>query len=110
AAVERAAEIVERLLAVRALADQRVGFEPDQQGLVVEVGAAAPRLPLGAGVVQELGGDRGVDERTPRTAGTLIEIRGDVGQVLTPRLLPGEAAARGENESEVLREAFVDPQ
>src|SRR5205807_1441327 len=39
-AVETAAEVVERVPARRELADERVGVEPDQHALVVEVGAA----------------------------------------------------------------------
>src|SRR5262249_51461045 len=45
-AMERAAEVVERLRAARFLADECVGFQPDQLALIIKIDAAPPHRPV----------------------------------------------------------------
>ena len=67
AAVEEVAEIVERLLAVRPVVDDRRDLEPDEIAFVVVVGAAAPIQPAATPAAHRLA-NRRVEERTPRAA------------------------------------------
>src|SRR5437762_13418259 len=55
AAVEGAAEVVEAFISAGFLADKRVGVEPDERTLVVEIDAPAAARPFVAGTVQMRG-------------------------------------------------------
>ncbi len=74
------AEIVEALLVFGELADDGIGFKPDQRPLLVVVDTAPPVVPLRARVVQNLRGDGGVLEVAPGAAGAVIERSGRCSQ------------------------------
>src|SRR5207302_5681142 len=80
AAVEGAAEIVDRLRAFAELADERVGVEPDERALGVIVHGAAVIRVIAAGAIEKLGGDGGVLERAPGASGFVVEIGGGGGE------------------------------
>src|ERR1035437_8605375 len=80
AAVERLAEIVERLRALAQLADGDIGFPPDQRTFGVIVHAAAQALVIVAGIVEHLGGNGGVFEGAPGAPVLVVQFGGGFGQ------------------------------
>ncbi len=108
--MERANEVVERLLSAGLRPDQDVGVEPHEGALGVEVDAAPPRRPLGPPVVKKLRGDGGVGERAPGPAGLAIHLRSEEREGLPLELRRAQAAARAEDFAVVLRQALVRPE
>src|SRR2546423_4465598 len=109
-AVEAADEVVERALPRSELTYERVGVEPNQLALVVEVNAAALRRPLDGRVVEELRGDRRVNQRTPQTARSVVESGGHVREVVPVLFRRPESAARRQNVAVILGQPLVNPE
>src|ERR1700693_6321457 len=63
--VEAAAEVIERMLIVRLLADDRVDFEPNQFAFGIVIQAATPTRPLLPLQAKSLNGARGIFYGTP---------------------------------------------
>jgi hypothetical protein len=103
-------EVVERFLVVGELADEGVGVEPEELTLLVVVLSALPVRPRRCAAAQDAGGDGGVFGRAPLAAGFVVEISGGEGEHFAVLLLVLEAGAGGEDVSEVLRHALVDPE
>src|SRR2546425_12030244 len=75
-AVERPAKIIKGLRATALLADDRVGFEPDQIALIIEVGAPPVRFPIRTPVVEDLRLIGAILKRPPLTSGPIIQACG----------------------------------
>src|SRR6185295_14176950 len=109
-AVEAAAEVVERAAALGLPADRGVGLQPDEDRFVVEVRAPPPGAPLPGRPIEDLRGHRGVRQRPPGPSRRMVETRRDEGDALAVVLRSPQAAAGGEQQAEVLRQALVDPE
>ena len=99
-----------RLRAFGLLADDDVDPEPVQRVFVVEIGAAAPRLPGARRKIKLRSGVGGVLQVAPFAAGKVIEGGGGEGEVVAILIGGEQAAAGGEHEAEIIRQAFVDPE
>src|SRR5262249_57469744 len=104
------AEVVETLLAAGLLPDERVGVEPDQGPLVVEIDAAAAGAGVGAGEVEVLRRDGGVLQGAPVAAGLVAGPLGNPPPLVAPYLRRPQPAARRQHQPQVLRQPLVDPQ
>ncbi|MEK7824622.1 MAG: hypothetical protein AAB290_06245, partial [Candidatus Eisenbacteria bacterium] len=105
AAVEAAAEVIERPGATAPAADERVGLQPQQDALVVGIGAPAPGFPRVRRAAEELGGHRRVEQRSPLPTAVQLLLRCGVRQRVTRGGGVAHTAARPEHEAEVMREA-----
>ena len=110
AAVEAAAEIVERALAVSALADGGIHFEPDQFAFGIVIEAAAPARPLPPRHAQNLHRAGGVFEGAPVASGAVVEFGGGASQSFAILLGRPQSAAGRKQGAKIFREAFVHPQ
>ncbi|MNX97060.1 hypothetical protein D3C86_1294090 [compost metagenome] len=111
AAEEALGEVVQRLPAVRGLADQGVGVQPDQQAFAVVVaGAAHPRGIGIAGPVAEQVVVVDVLQRTPFAARLVVVEGGVLGQADQDVVLGGQTRAGGQDVAPVFRLALIDPQ
>ena len=80
--MECLAEIVEGLRPPCLLADDCVGFKPDQIALIVEVGAPPVGFPIRTGIVQDLRLIGAILERPPLTPGTIVQPSGEQCEIL----------------------------
>ena len=86
------------------------GLEPDQLALGVVVHAAAPVGPLGPPEVEQLRGDRGVEQRAPRASRLVVHRGGRQREVLAVELRRAQPAAAAEHVAVVLGQPLVHPQ
>src|SRR4051812_5944795 len=87
---EIAAKVVQRFFAVRKLANDGVGFEPDKHALVVVVRLSAPTRPRSAGM--EGSSDRRVQHAAPGAPRRQFEPRGRGSQFIAKLLLGPESS------------------
>src|SRR4029077_1844387 len=109
AAIKEAAKIVQRLLAIALLPQNRIHFKPDQIALRIVVGGAAPVGPFRRSGKKRLDTNGGILQRTPRPSGAMIEHGGGVSQVLTELVWRTQAGARGKKIAEIICQPLVDP-
>jgi hypothetical protein len=77
------AKIVQRLLAMGLLANDGVGFKPDQRALIVIVHTATPGGPRRGRGIQDLHRNRCVLQVPPRSSWPVIQISGGVSERFT---------------------------
>ena len=109
-AVEGAAKVIDGFSSLTLLADDRVGFKPDQQTLIIKVDAPAQRLPVGSRGIQQLRGHGGIGQRAPFPTRAIIESGRVEGQSLPVLRRRDEAAAGGQHPTQIFRQSFVHPQ
>src|SRR2546426_8963925 len=91
--------------------DNRIGFEPNQQAFIVEVGAAPPRSPsLPTRPVENLRGDSCVLQRPPGAPGPVVQVSARPGKRFALRIGCTQAAAGSEQVTQILRQPFIDPE
>src|SRR2546427_6104585 len=91
--------------------DNRIGFEPNQQAFIVEVGAAPPRSPsLPTRPVENLRGHSCVLQRPPGAPGPVVQVGSRPGKLFALRMRRAQAAAGSEHVTQILRQPFIDPE
>ena len=109
-AQELPAEVVEAPFPVGLLADDRIGVEPEQRPLEVEVLTAPQLVPVRAAGTEQMGGHRGVLERAPLPAGPEHQPADGGGEGFAIVLRADQSAADHEQLAQVLGQPLVDPE
>src|SRR4029077_12721523 len=108
--VQNMAKVIDGLLAIGLLPDDRVRPQPVQFILLVVVEGAAPRFPLMRRFLHTWNAIRCVLQVAPRASGTMIEFCRVHSQGVAEVLRAGQPAACAQNFSQVFRQSLVYPE
>src|SRR5215467_375041 len=103
------AEVVDRLTALRLRANDCVGLEPNQSALLVKVHAAPQRFPVRSRIIQQLGSNSRVLQRSPTATSTIVKHRSIQCQKLPIEVRCDQPAPSSKNPAEIFGEALIYP-
>src|SRR5579872_1458243 len=108
--MEKTAEIVERLLPLTLLPDDRIDLQPDQLSLGIVIEAAPPALPVRPLQPQNLHRTGCIFERTPSAAGAIVEHGRCISQPFAILVWRRQPRPRRQNIAQILGQTFINPE